>query len=275
MSFPIWLAGSLAGHARGRRLADLVGSRKVEGPEPESGMCLFFGNEFQKLNKDDQTGWLHWSQEPGRIFLVVPPLAVGKLTELLDWEFLGLGSIQDSLSSNLARRLAAEVRIQIKGTFQVPSRPNGTWDNGTVNTCFFRKHPHAGVFAATCLPVWSLGLLDSKAELLDWFAQLHELAGKPSAKDKEKEAGTFQATPEHFTLLLHLSSAQFGSEGDALEELLRSPYFQMTIGAAQRCMKDLAAQGLARGGRLTTAGRSLLADSAYAPFAEELERKLA
>lgn len=275
MSFPIWLAGSLAVHARGRRLADLVGSLKLEGCEPKTGLCMFFGNEFQRLKKDDQTAWLHWSQEPGRVFLLVPPFHATTLTELLDWEVLSLGSVQDSLSSNLARRLAAEVRLQIKGTFQVPSRPTGAWDNGTVNTCFYRKHPHAGLFAVTCLPVWSLGLLDSKSELLDWFSQLYELAGKPVVADEEKEERLFLASPEHFTLMLHLSSAEFNSEDRALNDLLRSPYFRMGLDAATRCIQELTAQGLVRSGRLTPAGRLLLARSPYAPFAEELERKLA
>ena len=52
MKQEVWLAGSLRGHPRGRRLADLAGAKPAATPEPGSGICLFFGGEFQKLDKD-------------------------------------------------------------------------------------------------------------------------------------------------------------------------------------------------------------------------------
>src|SRR5262249_52956131 len=115
MKFEAWIAGSLGDHARGRRLVDLAGGKTVAIPKRATGRCLFFGSEFQKLNKMGQSEWMDWSQAPGRVFLLVPPFQASTITPLLDWEALSVGSVPDSLASPLARRLSGEVRFQFKG----------------------------------------------------------------------------------------------------------------------------------------------------------------
>jgi len=272
MNASVWLGGGLRDHVRGRRFVDLLNAKPVDQGEPEPGVCLFFGGEFQKLAKNPQSEWLEWSQEPGRVFLLVPPFQIGSITTLLDWEILSVGTVQDSLAPALARLLASEVRFQLKGTFQVPARPSGSWDNGVINTCFYRRHPHAGLFAATCLPLWSLALLDARAELTAWVDELFELAGKPLDRVNEA-ASSFDISPGHFTLMLHLCSQEFSSEEEALNSLLKSDYLYMPAPIASKLMTELATQGLARDGRLTKIGRKVLSESPYEPFAAELEER--
>jgi hypothetical protein len=274
MSPEVWIAGSLRDHARGRRLVDLAGGTTASIPDRSTGVCLFFGGEFQKLNKPAQSEWLDWSQTPGRVFLLLPPFQVGFITPLLDWEILSAGSVPDSLAPPLARRLSGEVRFQLKGAFQVPAKPSGAWDNGTVNTCFYRRHPHAGLFAVTCLPLWSLALLDAKGELKQWLAELFSVAGKPVEEEQPTEVAAFNLRPDHYALLLHLCSEEFASDDQALKALPKSELFRVPPAKARQYLTDLETHGLAKNGRLTIAGRSALAESPYEPFAAELEARI-
>jgi hypothetical protein len=154
--------------------------------------------------------------------------------------------------------------------FQVPSKPAGAWDNGTVNTCFYRRHPHAGLFAATCLPLWSLALLDAKTELREWLGDLLALAGKP-VEEEEPASKVFALKPEHYALLLHLCSEEFSSDDEALKALPKSNLFRLPGSRARQYFTELEAQGLTKAGHLTKAGRTALAESSYEPFAFELE----
>jgi len=274
MSPEVWIAGSLRDHARGRRLVDLVGGRTASIPDRATGVCLFFGGEFQKLNKAAQIEWMDWSQASGRLFLLLPPFQAGLITPLLDWEILSAGSVPDSLAPPLARRLSGEVRFQLKGSFQVPARPSGTWDNGTVNTCFYRRHPHAGLFAVTCLPLWSLALLDAKGELKQWLAELLSVAGKRVEQEQPTTVAAFDLRPDHYALLLHLCSEEFASDDQALTALPKSELFRVPPAKARQYLTDLETHGLAKSGRLTRAGRSALAESSYEPFAAELEARI-
>lgn len=269
----VWLAGSLKNHPRGRRLADLAGAKSAAAPESGSGICLFFGSEFQKLDKAAQSEWLDWSQAPGSVFLLLPPFQIGQITTLFDWEVLGMGSVADSLAPAMTRRLSGEVRFQLKGAFQVPAKPAGAWDNGTVNTCFYRRHPHAGLFAATCLPLWSLALLDAKEDLREWLADLSDLAGKPIGEDEKAPLAAFDLKSEHYALLLHLCSEQFSSDDEALKALSKSEFFRLPVFPASQYLTELETHGLAKAGRLTRAGRSALTGSSYEPFAAELEAR--
>jgi hypothetical protein len=270
MTPAVWLAGTLKDHARGRRLMDLVEGKPAEAPDRGPGVCLFFGGEFQKLKKAAQSEWLDWSEASGRVFLLLPPFQLGPITTLRDWEVLSIGSVADAMAPAMARRLSGEVRFQLKGSFQVPSKPAGAWDNGTVNTCFYRRHPHAGLFAATCLPLWSLALLDAKAELREWLGDLLGLAGKP-VEEEEPASKAFTLTPEHYAVLLHLCSEEFSSDDEALRALPKSNLFRLSGSRARQYSTELEAQGLTKAGHLTKAGRTALAESSYEPFAFELE----
>lgn len=274
MTPEVWIAGSLRDHARGRRLVDLVSGKTASIPERATGVCLFFGGEFQKLDKEAQSEWMDWSQAPGRAFLLLPPFQAGFITPLLDWEILSAGAVPDSLAHPLARKLSGEVRFQLKGVFQVPVGPSGVWDNGTVNTCYYRRHPHAGLFAATSLPLWSLALLDAKDELKQWLAELLSIAGKPVEDEGPTEVPAFELVPEHFALLLHLCSEEFASEDEALRALPTSELFRVPPAIAREYLTDLETHGLAKGGRLTRTGRRMLAESSYEPFAAELEARI-
>ena len=274
MTPAVWLAGTLKDHARGRRLIDLVDGKPAEATDRGPGVCLFFGGEFQKLKKAAQSEWLDWSEASGRVFLLLPPFQLGLITTLRDWEVLSIGSVADAMAPAMARRLSGEVRFQLKGSFQVPSKPAGAWDNGTVNTrAFIAAIPTPdALFAATCLPLWSLALLDAKAELREWLGDLLALAGKP-VEEEEPASKVFALKPEHYAVLLHLCSEEFSSDDEALRALPKSNLFRLSGSRARQYFTELEAQGLTKAGHLTKAGRTALAESSYEPFAFELETK--
>jgi len=171
----------------------------------------------------------------------------------------------------LIQALALEVRFVLSGTLQSLSGAGGVWDDLTACTGYYRKHPHSGIFAVTCLPLWSLVTLDRAAELRAWLEALHTLAGKPVPVEPVEEA-VFAPGPDHFAVLLHLLTGPFDDAGVALSSLQSSSIFSLASERASACLAEMQAHGLASGGWVTGAGRELLRHSPYAVYADAMEK---
>ncbi len=266
----IWLAGSLSTHRRSRVLQSSVAAQSVEDKPRDSGLCLLFGTDFQNAPEQLQRDWYNWSQEPGRTLLLIPPFNTGQCTVPCEWEILnrsGAGMHQDL---PLLQALAPEVRYELLGQLQVATSLGGTWDDLSICTAYYRKHPDSGVFALTCLPLWSLAVLDRERELQAWLEELHSLTGRP-VETEAIQATSFEPKPEHFTVMLHLFSRRFSSETEALTELQSSPIFTIDIKTAHSCLAELKSHGLVEGGRLTDKGLDVIRRSPFLAYAEELE----
>ena len=70
----------------------------------------------------------------------------------------------------LAKVLAPEVAYRLTGKLQTPPLPGATWSDLSVCVGSYRLHPAAGLFAVTCLPLWSLAVLDAPEEIENWLA---------------------------------------------------------------------------------------------------------
>lgn len=270
MNAPLWLAGTLSTHRRRRILQDAVGATAVEDKPLSAGLCLLFGTDFQDASEQLQHDWYNWSQEPGRTLLLIPPFETGQCTVPCEWEIQrrsGAG-IQQGLP--LLQALAPEVRYELQGQLQVATSLGGTWDDLSICTAYYRKHPHSGVFALTCLPLWSLAVLDRERELQAWLEKLHSLAGT-SVETEATQTTSFEPKPEHFTVMLHLLSRRFSSETEALTELQSSPIFTIDIQTAHSYFAELKSHGLVEGGRLTDKGLDVIRRSPFLAYAEELE----
>ena len=115
-------------------------------------------------------------------------------------------------------------------------------------------------------------VLDWRSQLRHWLDALFQLAGRPSPEiAPSPDTPSFQPAAAHFTVLLHLLTADFASDEEALEGLQNSSLFSLESSRAIQCLAELQAGGLAIGAKLTEAGRTLLFQSQYAPYAEELE----
>lgn len=270
---PVFLTGDLARHRRGRILREAVGATMADGPEaPRSGLVMMFGTEFQDAPDEGQQAWAGWADDGGRCLLLVPPFRPGENARPRPWRVHPVpGGPSAATAPPLQAALAPEVRFHLSGGLQPAEHLGGVWADGTLNTGYFRRHPRAGLFTVTCLPLWSIASLEQKDALGRWLEGLIELAG-PAAPPAEA-APTFLPGPDHLALLLHLATADFPTADAAIGGLAGSPYFRLDPRAAGRHLEELQAAGLAAGGAATPAGKALLREGPYAAYLEALEAR--
>jgi hypothetical protein len=268
----IWLGSSLASHRRGRILKTTVDAQPSEVLPSGKGIGLLFGTDFQQATAIEQQEWITWSQESGRVLLLIPPFKSVECTLPKDWEAIRRTIAPSAKQNNFLASLAPEVQYELKGQLQIAQSLGGTWDDHSLCTIYYRKHPHSGIFAITCLPLWSLVVLDQAPALQQWLSELFELTGILSADHEPiPPPPAFLPSANHFTLLLHLLTASFNSEIEALEALQRSKIFSLESTEADRCLQELQTHNLVTKAQLTTTGREILIRSHYAPYAEALE----
>jgi hypothetical protein len=191
----------------------------------------------------------------------------------LPWRPLAAGSIDSSKAKGLAKLLAPELKYEMSTDMQPAKLIDGEWNRGGVNTAYYKKHPNSGVFAVTCLPVWSLSVLDHGKQLTSWIQELHSLAGGAIKNDETIPVDpTFQPAHEHFALMLHLASGPWKSGESALRALKGSVVLTLPEEQAKSCLAELEENGIADNGALTQRGKELLRSSPYAAYAGTLEK---
>ena len=268
MDIPIWLIGTLANHRRSRILQDILGSETLDQNLPNSGICLLFGKEFQEAEVAEQNNWYKWSQQPSRMLLLLPPFKTGECSIPCEWSvYRNKNDLEQSLP--LPKLLAPEVRYELRGQLQIAKQIGGQWDNLGINTAYYRQHPHSGIFAMTCLPLWSIALLDYQSELNDWITEFYSLVGR-TIDAGEIASTSFELKPEHYTVLLHLLSQNFTDQTVALVALENSPIFDLDLQIAQSCLTELESQELIAGVKITSKGMNIIHQSPYSAYAEAL-----
>jgi hypothetical protein len=271
MQPPVWLLGALAGHARGKVLIEAIDASAAHVLPPEYGLCMAFGSEFQEHDEESRREWVRWAEPAGRTLLLMPPFKMVETTIPVPWRIYRPQRVEAE-ADRLAKLLTSEVRYELTGTLQVATDLGGQWKGGGINTGYYRKHPHAGLFAMTCLPLWSLMVLDHRELLQNWLRALHGLAGEPAPQHSASvQSQVFRPSKAHFAMLLHLCERVFGSADEAVAALADSPVLTMPAVAAQQCLQQLEEAELAVDGKLTEAGRAMLLDSPYAAYAEAME----
>jgi hypothetical protein len=264
------LAGTLATHRRGRFLRDLLAAESSTTGLPQAhGICLAFAADFQDADEAEQLRWLSWAARSGRAVLLVPPLRPGSSPRPAEWKVEVMAETAVGADGSLPAVLAPEVRHCVTGQLQVPDSPPGRWSGGRAHTAYHRRHPAAGIFAVTCLPLWSSALLGRDALARGWLAELYQLAGAPAAI----EAGPtgLNLSPDHWAVLLHLCANRFAGPDQAVTALAHSPLFRVPAERGRECLAELEAGGYAAGGGPTETGRSALLASPYAAYLEALE----
>jgi len=271
MSYQIYSIGTLADHRRQRILQQAVGAESAQSLPANSGLCLMFGSDFQSAEADAQKNWLAWTERGGNCLLLVPPFGIGKTELPVEWEALPISGVSTEETATLAKTLASEVRYEITGRLTVAKEIGGLWERHIVHTAYYRRHPHAGLFAVTALPIWSLGALERKERLKKFLDGLYELAGDaPTAGELAESTNDFALAPRHYTVLLHLLTADYADAELALNALETSEIFNLEREKAAASLAELAEAGYADGGKITAKGREILEQSDYQIFAEEL-----
>jgi hypothetical protein len=270
---PIWLLGSLATHARGRVISEACGAIAVESLPKESGLCIAFGSDFQTFDVPSQQAWVSWTVLSGRTLLLIPPFNVTECKLPVCWRAYRPQKPEPVGLDTLGKLVAGEVRFEIAGALQTAVEVIGEWKNGCVHTAYYRRHPHSGLFAITCLPLWSLIVLDHRRTFQEWLETIGRLAGESAAPIAVEEATSeFRPNRDHFAMMLHLCEREFGSSDEALDRLADSPVFAIPEESARQCLNALEQAGLVTSGKLTEKGREILLDSPYAVYATAIER---
>ncbi len=271
-AFSIYLFGQLATHRRSRILQDMTGA-DICMVAPEAGMCLMFGNDYQKQAEAGKQQWADWCSKPGHSLLLLPPFEQNEIGLPTDWEIEFCDSPPSTNVGGLARILAGEVQFELKGSkIQVDAKLAHSWDDYTLNTGFYKKHVNSGLFAATTLPIWSITVTDYRDALMGWLSDLHENAGKPAKIDKATDSlNDIILDNNHYALLVHLYGHVFNSKENALNALQDSIVFQLDYKIANKKLDELEALSIAEGGTLTEAGIDLLRKSPYLSYAKALK----
>lgn len=266
MTAPVLLYGGLATHRRGKILQEAL-SAEATTTLPESGaVVVAFADGFQGAQEGEQARLVEWTRAAGHVLLLVPPFAAGTCERPVPWRAERLEGGPRG-GEGLAKILAGEVTHRLEGKLQTPPLPGATWSDLSVCVGTYRLHPAAGLFAITCLPLWSLAVLDAPGETQRWLAGLVALAGE--AKPLAAPAQT-PLSADHYGLLVFLLSKRFEDEEQAIAALRASSIFRIAPERARALLNDLCVRGLVRGAMPTTDATELVMQSPYAPYVSAL-----
>jgi hypothetical protein len=266
VTFPVLLHGPLAAHRRGKILREALAAEPATSLPESNAVVLAFADGFQGSAECQRKGLVEWTRAPGHVLLLVPPFAAGTCEHPVPWRAERMeGGARGG--EGLARMLASEVTHRLEGQLQTPPLPGARWSDLSVCLGIHRLHPAAGLFAVTCLPIWSLTVLDAPEESQHWLAGLVSLAGeaKPIAPPAETPLSA-----DHYGLLVFLLSRRFEGEGQALAALHASSVFRIAPERALSLLQDLRLRGLVIDAMPTTEAAELVMQSPYSLFVSAL-----
>jgi hypothetical protein len=258
----VLLLGELGRHARGKTLTAAAGA--TQGKLPESGIAIAFGKEVQH-SPDQLTVWSSWADKPGRVIILVPPFLRGISSQPTPWEARRVDPLAGGLTE-LGRVLASERQHEIRGELVPAERVGGQMVTGT-----WRRHPAAGLFVVTALPLWSLLTLDHRELLQEWLECLLADAGRTVESDLELDATGFIPSPVDWAMLLHLYAGSYRNPAEALDALNASEIFKVEEQTARASLCRLQEAGLSVDGGLSESGRIVLLTGPHATYARALE----
>ena len=228
----------------------------------DRAILLAFGDGFQTMDLAEQSRLIEWTRTSGHLLLLVPPFAPAPCERPVPWCAERL-DLRPRGGEGLAKVVAGEVAHRLTGSLQTPPICGATWSDLSVCTGIYRPHPASGLFAVTCLPIWSLTVLDAAREVEAWLASLAEFAGKTRASQAPELT---PLEPDHYGFLVFLLSRPFESEEHALAGLRASSIFAFSAERGLSLLKDLRERGLVVGATPTPGAQELVMQSPYAPY---------
>jgi hypothetical protein len=263
---PVLLHGALATHRRGRILREAFSAEATSTLPKNGAVTIAFADEFQASDEGEQVRLIDWTRAAGHLLLLVPPFAAGTCERPVPWRAERLEGGPRG-GEGLAKVLVDEVTHRLEGKLQPPPLPGAMWSDLSVCVGTYRLHPAAGLFAITCLPLWSLAVLDAPEETQRWLAGLVALAGeaKPVAAPAQ-----MPLSADHYGILVFLVSRRFEDEEQAIAALRASSVFRIAPERARAHLNDLQALGLVMGAMPTTEATELVMRSPYALYVSAL-----
>jgi hypothetical protein len=266
MTVPVFLYGPLATHRRGKILREALSAEEVTKLPEGRAAVVAFADAFQGDEVTEQSYLVEWTRTSGHLLLLVPPFASGTCTQPVSWRAERMESAPRG-GEGLAKVLASEVAYRLDGKLHTPTVPGATWSDLSVCVGTHRLHPAAGLFAVTCLPLWSLSVLDAPKELENWIVSMVALSGEIQPITRPVESAL---QPDHYGLLVFLLSKSFDNEEQAIEALRSSSIFRVSPERGRSLLKELFDRGLVTGAVPTTEATELVMQSPYAPYVSAL-----
>jgi len=262
VTVPVLLHGALATHRRGTVLQEALSATPATELPDGRAIVVTFADGFQAAEPEEQSRLIEWTRASGHLLLLVPPFATAQCERPVSWRAERIETAPRG-GEGIAKVLAPEVTYRLTGYLQTPSVPGATWSDLSVCMGTYRLHPAAGVFAVTCMPIWSLAVLDVPRDIEAWLACLVDLAGNVRVAQPPEAVALH---PDHYGLLVFLLSQAFENEEQALAGLRSSPIFRFSLERGRSLLKDLRERGLVAGAAPTTEAHELVMQSPYAPY---------
>lgn len=274
----LFLDPALAAHRRGRFLRALLDAAAAPPALPEAGVLLLDGKTLQAAGDADQAAARAWCARPGRTLLLLPPFDTGPLAPGLDWHIGFRDDKPAAGATGLADLLRDEVLYAVRGKDGDSDRAAGhRWPDGSAHTRYWKAHSGSGLFAATCLPLWSVSLLDQAEATRAWIGALHAHTGAPESIPlaAPRAALTQAPEPEAFSLMVCLYGFGCADAGCVLARLEASPLpiVVPNRGRLPTLVAQLRAAGFIDDAGLTAAGERALATSPYWGHAQRLREE--
>lgn len=278
----IRLSPGLLVHRWGRLLLSVLelpaGQAPASPDAAEAALVMMLGEEFAEspAHKD---AWLQWAKQPSHVLLLLPPFQQGTLVEGLDWQFALMPEVQQAPEPTgeadaLLSKLAPEVSHELIGRDGTSNREAGhCWRDGAINTRYWKAHANSGIFAATCLPLGSISLLGEGDALRGWLGALSRHVGRVAHRPLDG-AEEISAPPSAEQIAVMVCCYAYGVATEAaLRAALSSqviPVMKLSGFDLEGLFIDLRSNGWLEDAGLSISGLTLLRDSHYWRYAEEL-----
>lgn len=272
MAMKLFITSSLSSHRHGRFFTGQLGA-EVADDLPQEGLLLMHGKSFQQSEQSKQNEFLKWAENPGCALLLLPPFDMGDVIQELDWQIALNDGVADSDDGLVPNTLAGETSLIIEGQNGDFDRAYGhQWRDFTINTRIFKKHSGTGVIAATCLPLWSISLLELAGETKDWLTGIYAYAGQAGESASSSESQ--ELMPEDFTVLVCFYAWGISSLKQ-LQARLSAKSSLISLGEEQAkvSMKKLLECHCLDAAGISEQGKVELMNSPYWPYAESLKQE--
>jgi hypothetical protein len=262
LKVPVLLHGTLATHRRGQVLKEALSAAPAQRLPDGRAIVLAFADGFQAAEPEEKSRLIEWTRAPGHLLLLVPPFGRTQCDRPVAWRAERIDRAPQG-GEGLAKVLAPEVAYRLTGNLQTPSVPGATWSDLSVCIGAYRLHPAAGSFVVTCLPIWSLAVLDAAPQVEEWLVRLADLAGDVRVAQTSEPAAL---QPDLYGFLVFLLSQSFTNEEQAIAGLNSSTIFSFSSENGRSLLRELNERGLVVGAAPTTQAYELVMQSPYAPY---------
>lgn len=273
----LYLDPSLATHRHGRFFVSQLNAEPVE-EQPGSGLMLMHGKFFQGLSASEQETRWQWACQPGCVLLLLPPFEIGAVFGRVDWQVILRTEVASTNDGIVPKILSAEVHQDLVGSDGEFDRALGhQWRDYSVNTRYVKKHQGTGIFAATCLPLWSISLLENAQDTLAWLESLLSLAGSAVVDDSaDFQASNVELKPTDYTLMVCMQAWGIHTIEDISRALSKGAFSLFSISEADivEGFARLRELDLIDNRGLTEAGCGVLYESPYGQYVERLKEEV-